>query len=338
MIFFEAFNETVTLAAFVAVMMIMVEYINIITHEKWKSAILASPWKQYVIAGLLGVTPGCLGGFILVTLYSHRMLTLGAVITGMIATTGDESFIMLAKFPCTALFLMLGLFILGIFCGYIFDAVAGKKQSQSDECELEIHSEDRIVLFSGTVILSQWKKPIAQRGILTGGIIVFIVALVSGRLGEPEFDWEKLTILFVSLAGLFIVATVPDHFLEEHLWRHIILKHFPPIFLWTFGCLLAIGAVQHFFHLDKFISENQGLIILIAGVVGLIPISGPHLLFVMMFAGGKIPFSILVTNSIIQDGHCMLPMLAYSRKDFIIIKAVKFILGLAAGFILMTME
>lgn len=49
----------------------------------------------------------------------------------------------------------------------------------------------------------------------------------------------------------------------------------------------------------------------------IIPESGPHLIFVMMYAQGLVTFSVLFTTSFVQDGHGMLPLLSYSLKDSI---------------------
>jgi hypothetical protein len=66
-------------------------------------------------------------------------------------------------------------------------------------------------------------------------------------------------------------------------------------------------------------------------MVGIIPESGPHLIFVVMYFSGAVPFSILLANSIVQDGHGALPLLAYSRKSFLMMKAVNMCFGLLIG-------
>ncbi|MBN2534708.1 MAG: 2Fe-2S iron-sulfur cluster binding domain-containing protein [Spirochaetales bacterium] len=71
-----------------------------------------------------------------------------------------------------------------------------------------------------------------------------------------------------------------------------------------------------------------------AGLVGLIPESGPHLVFVLLFSRSLVPFSVLMASSIVQDGHGMLPLLSYSIKDSILIKIFNLIIGLGIGFIL----
>ncbi|MDP6491780.1 MAG: putative manganese transporter, partial [Kiritimatiellia bacterium] len=68
-------------------------------------------------------------------------------------------------------------------------------------------------------------------------------------------------------------------------------------------------------------------------VVGLIPESGPHMVFVSLYAEGVIPFSTLLASCIVQDGHGMIPMLAHSRRAFLGVKLINFIVGLAIGLV-----
>jgi hypothetical protein len=111
------------ISAFVAVMMILVEYVNVLTEGRWRSAVSGSRWREYLIAAVLGTTPGCLGAFIVVALYIHRGVGLGAVVACMIATSGDESFVMLALFPGTAALVTLGLAATGVIAGAATDTV-----------------------------------------------------------------------------------------------------------------------------------------------------------------------------------------------------------------------
>jgi hypothetical protein len=69
----------------------------------------------------------------------------------------------------------------------------------------------------------------------------------------------------------------------------------------------------------------------LGALIGLIPESGPHLIIVTMYASGLVPFSVLLTSSIVQDGHGMLPMLAYSVKDSVKIKGFNLGFGLIIG-------
>ncbi|MFO7972800.1 MAG: putative manganese transporter, partial [Desulfobacterales bacterium] len=81
--------------------------------------------------------------------------------------------------------------------------------------------------------------------------------------------------------------------------------------------------------------HNHMLWVLVIGaLIGVIPESGPHLIFVMMYAQGLIPFSVLLTTSFVQDGHGMLPLLSYSLKDSVMIKIFNLVFGLLVGGVL----
>jgi len=95
--------------------------------------------------------------------------------------------------------------------------------------------------------------------------------------------------------------------------------------------LLFIEVGFHYWNLEGFVVGNIGWILLISALVGLIPESGPHMVFVMMYASGLVPFSVLLTSSIVQDGHGMLPLLSYTIKDSILIKIFNLAFALVIG-------
>jgi hypothetical protein len=75
--------------------------------------------------------------------------------------------------------------------------------------------------------------------------------------------------------------------------------------------------------------------VLVIGVLrGIVPESGPHFIFVMMYTQGLVSFSVLFITSFAQDGHGILPLLSYSIKDSMFIKIFNLIFGLAIGGIL----
>jgi len=179
--------------------------------------------------------------------------------------------------------------------------------------------------------MKQWKNCSAARGVLAGSLILFLLAIVTGQVGPADWNWVRVSLLTVSVVALFIVATVPEHFLEEHLWNHVARGHAPRIFLWTCGSLLVLQLVIDHWQADETIRGGRWLMLLLASLTGLIPKSGPHLIFVTMFAKGLTPFSVLLASSIVQDGHGMLPLLAHSRREFLLIKLINFAVGLLIG-------
>jgi hypothetical protein len=162
-------------------------------------------------------------------------------------------------------------------------------------------------------------------------MIAFVAVVAVGSGETAGWDWERATLLSIGLLAVFVALTVPHHFLRDHLWQHIVVKHAPRVLAWTLGALITISVLGQLMDLTSYIQQNTWQVLGIAGLVGIIPESGPHLVFVTLFADGDIPFSILVASSIVQDGHGMLPLLAESRRDFVRIKAVNLAVGLAVG-------
>jgi hypothetical protein len=170
-------------------------------------------------------------------------------------------------------------------------------------------------------------------------IILFAILFILGTIGGKIIDMfvKKFKIETCGDCDELVVHDTErtlKHFLKEHVFEHIIKKHIWKIALWTFGALIVVEVSLKYLNLQDF-TTNYTIIFLFAGaLIGLIPESGPHLLFVTLFAGGLIPFSVLLTSSIVQDGHGMLPLLSYSFKDSVKIKLFNFIIGLSIGLIL----
>jgi hypothetical protein len=328
-------GHTLMITGFVAVMMVVIEYANVLSQGVWMRTLAAGRWRQYILAAVLGAVPGCLGSFVAVSLYAHRRISIGAVVAAMITTMGDATFVLLATAPRTALYLIPALAVLGVVVGRLTDLVLPgwtTKDADCDAGEFPVHTEDsHSAWVPARGLLALWRPPSAQRAILTVAIALFALALASGQVGPEEWDWIRITLLVVALVGLFVVITVSDHFLDDHLWTHVLRAHVPRIFLWTLGALAAIHLAEHFVDLEAFVSGNRWVVLAVAVGVGLIPDSGPHMVFVTLFAGGKLPLSVLVANSIVQDGHGMIPLLAHSRRDFIVVKTINAIVGGAVG-------
>ncbi|HDH87522.1 MAG TPA: hypothetical protein ENF36_05690 [Desulfobacteraceae bacterium] len=331
----ETFKQALMITSFVFVMMLIIEYVNVQTKGSWQNSLQKSKWMQYILSAFLGATPGCLGAFTVVALYAHDIVSFGALVTVMIATSGDEAYVMLSMFPGKTFLLTLILFLIGIATGFVTDILfkPGSLIVKKIGRELEIHGEDECVCFPKGAILRQLKDFTTQRGLLIIALALFIAGLTFNQLGPPQWNWIKITFLLGSLLSLFIVSTVPEHFLEKHLWEHIVKAHVPRVFLWTFGALLLMYFLIDYLDLETWIKANYLIVLLIACLIGLIPESGPHMIFVTLFAQGSIPFGILLASSVVQDGHGMLPLLAESKRSFVSVKIVNFTVGLIAGLV-----
>lgn len=321
-------NHAIVVTTFVFVMMMIIDYVNVLTKGKLSTAIKGGLLRQYVISSFLGATPGCLGAFMDVSFYIRGIISFGAIAGGMIATSGDESFVMLALFPGKALLLFVILFFLGIISAYFIDKILPfLKIKTSEKCEYSgLHDED-IQKHSDYKIK---KFPLIHRVILLCIIIILSVLSFKGVAGPEEMK-EKIIFWSMLFIALFIISTAKNHFLEEHIWHHLCKHHLWRVFLWTFGALLIVDFGFKYFNLESFVKSHMAIVLIIACLVGIIPESGPHMIFVIMFSKGLIPFSVLLASSIVQDGHGMLPLLSYSLKDSIRVKLFNLLIGLIVG-------
>jgi hypothetical protein len=324
--------ESSMITGFVAAMMLLIEYFHVVSLGRWSQWLARGRVAQYLLASLLGAVPGCLGAFTVVTLYSHGVVSLGAVVAAMIATSGDEAFVMFALIPRTALALTGMLLVLAFVTAWVVDFFASGRRMELRPCPaLVVHEGERRLRFSASEVVAQWRNCSAPRGILTTALGLFVVAIAAGRIGPAEWDWVRMSLLAVSVASVLVTATVPDHFLEEHLWRHVARKHAPRVFLWTLGALAASGPLEQLLQVGGGVAGSRWVVLVLACAVGLIPESGPHLIFVTLYAQHAVPLGVLLASSIVQDGHGMLPMLAHSRRAFLVVKAINFVVGLAVG-------
>ena len=121
------------------------------------------------------------------------------------------------------------------------------------------------------------------------------------------------------------------HFLKEHVWEHIVKKHLPRLFLWVFFTMVAVHLLMGRVDLAAILPQNKLLLILLAAVIGIIPESGPHLVFLTLYAEGLIPFSVLLVSTLSQDGHGLLPLLSHSIRDAVRVQIFTTLFSLAVG-------
>ncbi len=359
-LFLDVLRYSILITGLVIIMMLMIEYVNIHSHGKWFSKLRQNRFGQVVLGAGLGIIPGCMGGFAAVSMYSHKLLSFGALVAMMIASSGDEAFVMLAMIPKEALLLMIVLFVIAVLSGILvdrlsislpfIDARGHDIKGKHEGCEegYQIHEEESESVEKPSI--RNMKHASAERIALLLGVILFIVALAFGMLEHEHeheeaaeaihhqlniFDeyWLNLLFAIVSLVVVWFIATTSEHIVKEHLWDHVIRKHFLSIFLWTFGALLVIQVGLHYFDIETLISNNIPWMILLAVLVGIIPESGPHLLFVTLFATGTVPFSVLLASSISQDGHASLPLLAESKRGFLKAKIVNVLVAAVVGYL-----
>lgn len=381
-------------------MMMIIEFINVKTGGLWSKRLQTSPWIQIIIGAVMGVIPGCLGTYTIVSLYIHRVVNFPALMATLIATAGDESFFMFSLFPGKALLITAILFVLAIVVGGILQSTMKNKfvglteksfplheghdvchhhghHHEDEKCEVCNHHHSvkenfknltfvRALLMTMCVtILALFLSGVIdgehQLNMLMGGqseeSVVESFGVEHHELHEShegchheshelhesheclghhhdhggEADWIRYTLIAMFLIIMVIVVVADEHFLEEHLWEHVIKVHLPKIVLWTLGVIAGLTLINHFVDIHGIVTKNPYVVLAAALLIGVIPQSGPHLIFVLLFMQGSIPMSILLASSIVQDGHGALPLLAESRKAFFLSKGISILLGLAVG-------
>ena len=438
-IILDVLKSSLTLNCLVMIMMLLIEFVNVGSAGKWMTKLQHRPFMQILLATLLGLIPGCIGGFAIVSLFTHNLMSFGALVAGMIATFGDEAFVLMAYSPKWTLILSGVLLVIALVAGVLTHFLFRKKKFVLETHGFEVHKghddhdehkheevaescmhEDGALEQGGVehhdhgraraqLSFKNLKSMSFPRALLVFGLILYIVAILTGSLAHqhgvlPEVEphhhggieqvhhhhdgecqehfhhgecceapasmhvecsepheehcgehfhghheeahgghqhghndpdaWENIFFLILACITLVVVALSSEHFLQSHLWKHVIKHHFLSIFLWTFGVLLCLKFLYLFVNVDSLIGQSHWtlwLLMLLAVLIGIIPESGPHLIFVVMFMNGTIPFSILLVSSIVQDGHGALPLLAQSRKNFFLMKALNMAVGLIVG-------
>lgn len=418
-------QQTLIITTLVIGMMMVIEFINVRTGGLWSKRLQKSPWIQILFAIIMGVIPGCLGTYTVVSLYVHRVVNFPALMAALITTTGDEAFFMFSLFPEKALLINLILIVTAIIIATIlqftlknkFIGLKDKEMSfpihENESCSHSHHHHHSIkkniknisfvralliTLCLGvlTLVLSGVIDGSHHLNLLMGGASEESVmhSMESLQVAESqshqdcgeehhqcshshqvaespshqgceeehlhcnhshqvtespshqgceeghhhdhggEADWIRIILIILFVAILIIVIVAEEHFLEEHLWQHVIKVHLPKIFFWTFGVILCLTILNNYVNIHDIIDSRPFIVLLIAILIGLIPQSGPHLIFLILFANGDLPLGIFLANCIVQDGHGALPLLAESRKAFLISKAVKVGLAILVGIVL----
>ena len=415
-------QQTLIITTLVIGMMMVIEFINVRTGGLWSKRLQKSPWIQILFAIVMGVIPGCLGTYTVVSLYVHRVVNFPALMAALISTTGDEAFFMFSLFPEKALLINLILITLAIIVATILQFSLKNKflGLRNEELSFPVHENEEcshshhhhhsvkkniknisfvrallITLSLGVLILvlsgiidgshhlnllmggqseesvmhsierqqstvnSQQSESIVcvnnhshchqSESVSESSVCVDSHSHQSVSVSESESessvcvnghshhnhggeaDWIRIILIVLFVAILIIVIVAEEHFLEEHLWQHVIKVHLPKIFFWTFGVILCLTILNNYVNIHDLIDSKPFIVLLIAILIGLIPQSGPHLIFLILFANGDLPLGIFLANCIVQDGHGALPLLAESRKAFFVSKAIKIGIAVLIG-------
>lgn len=345
----DTLRNSILITGLVTVMMMLIETLKIESRGRFFSALGKSKTGQVALASFLGLIPGCIGGFAAVSLYTGRIISFGALLAMMVVSCGDEAFMLIAMSPEKSLLIFAGLWVLAFAAGISTDFIFRKlKIKDFRDCKcgrqdritgLGEHNHNGHVHPAGHMLL--------KRVVMFVCVAVFITALACGVLDHEHTDisayssdpfdflsekWMQYLFAGLSIMVLVFIIFASDRFVNENLWHHIVRKHLPVIFFWTFGILLLVELGLKYWDISRWISDNTALMILLAAAVGLVPESGPHLILVSLYAGGIVPLPVLLASCISQDGHSSLPLLAEDKMSFAAAKLINFLIALLVGY------
>lgn len=375
-------QETLMITSFVIVVMLAIEFINVISRGFFNNKFKNKPILQIFTGVILGALPGCMGTYTAVSLYTHKLLSFGSIVAVMIATSGDEAYFMLAMMPNKAILIFIILAVIAFITGFIIDKfIKVSEFKEIKEFSFEIHETDFSDKKSKPFAFNNFSFNI-KRILIAILFISFALLSVTGIIGHShhyslvfslpnkygekvkledvsqivtyshnkeilesdhnhdncqehshnhEIDWVRITIFISSILALIIILFTNEHFIEIHVWKHLIIKHLPKILFWIFITLIFISIILNKSEIGTWIYKNTFYILIIALLIGIIPQSGLHLIFVVLYLQGVVPFSILLASSAVQDGHGSLPLLAESKKSFIYVKFFNILVGLLIG-------
>ena len=398
--FYIILQQTLIITTLVIGMMMVIEFINVRTGGLWSDKLQKRPWLQVLFAIIMGVIPGCLGTYTIVSLYVHRVVNFPALMAALITTTGDEAFFMFSLFPEKALLINLILIVLAIIIATTLQFMMKNKfiGLRDKELSFPIHEHESCSHSHSHhhhhSVKSNIKNISFVRALLITlslGVLILVLSgvidgshhlnLLMGGASEEsvlhhshqdcgeghhhcghnhtefdvhdsefnslsttadvhhhdhggEADWIRIILIILFVAILIIVIVAEEHFLEDHLWEHVIKVHLPKIFFWTFAVILCLTILNDYVNIHDIIDSKPFIVLTIAILIGLIPQSGPHLIFLLLFANGDLPLGIFLANCIVQDGHGALPLLAESRKAFFVSKGIKVVIAVIVGILL----
>lgn len=302
---------------------------------------------QPLFAALLGAMPGCGGAIIVVTQYTRGYVTFGSVVSVLVATMGDAAFLLLAREPSTAVFIMLLSIVVGTVSGMVVDGIHGTRFLHEEAARKNprfgatLPDEPSQAFFSRT-----------SRGLWT---ILLVPGIVLGILGALQIDADALmgplaayglTETLGVVGALLCLAmwafsaygnshTIvgPDDGLRgSTVQRTVVDTNF--VTGWVVLAFLAFELTVFAFGVDLSGWFGQWAIVapLMAMIIGLIPGCGPQIIVTSLYLAGAIPLSAQLSNAIANDGDALFPAIALAPRAAVVATLYSAVPALLVGY------
>lgn len=279
---------------------------------------------QVPIAAFLGMLPGCGGAIIVTTNYIRGNLRFGGVVAVLIATMGDAAFLLLAKEPLTAIYVLATCFTVGIVSGYVVDWIHSPDflRVKADDADLEEeYIEENPLLGPLYKLWMALFVPGAVFGLLTA--FQYDLPAESARLVGQDWVTPFAVVAVLLSVVMWTLSPLSDIRLCISKQRPLSMRVIDTtnfVTFWVICAYVSYEVVIYAFDLDlaDLFGTWKYLVPLVALLVGFIPGCGPQIVVTALYLNGALPFSALIANAISNDGDALFPALVVAPKASII--------------------
>lgn len=302
---------------------------------------------QPLFAALLGALPGCGGAIIVVTQYTRGYTTFGSVVSVLVATMGDAAFLLIAREPLTALFVISVSVVVGGLSGVVVDRIHGTQF---------LHEESaRKSSKFGTVIPDEPSHAFFARASRRMWFVLLVPGIVLGILGALQIEADALMGPFAEIGlteklGVFgailclamwafspygnshTIVGLEDGVRGTASQRTIIDTNF--VTGWVVLAFLVFELLVFTFNVDLKGWFGQWAIMMpmMGMLIGLIPGCGPQIIVTSLYLAGAIPLSAQLTNAIANDGDALFPAIALAPRAAVVATLYSAVPALLVGY------
>ena len=314
----------IQVSVFVAASLYLLYYLEHVFSFDIGSFMLHSGSLQPFVASFLGALPGCGGAIIVVTNYTKENISFGSVVACLIATMGDAAFLLIAKQPSVALWLISVSFLVGSLSGLIIDSFHPAKKQKS--------SLPTASLSNSTSRNNEYEDSFAVYR--RAWFCILVPGTILGILSAIQLDLEYIN-RFLDI-DITLTLGVIGGSLSIFIWCYCdspirsscvcsdkklavyekTIQETVYITSWVAFAYMLFGFQEYFFGslIESWLLKWKAYTPLIAVLVGLIPGCGPQILTTSLYLAGAIPLSAQLGNAISNDGDALFPAIALAPK------------------------
>ena len=252
------------------------------------------------------------------SLFTRKVVSFGAVLAALISTMGDAAFLLLATKPEVAMIILPITFFVGVISGYVVQPFT--KDFLKDKINTSLSVSDLPKNKTSNSFYRLWFLLLIP-GLILGLINAFNIDLNVNILGTDviltfSFLAALLCVLLWVLNPLTDIQMASIH---ENSYRKVV----------DTTCFVTVWVIISFVLYELINLSTNGAIFdslllfgpfipLIAILIGFIPGCGPQIMITSMYVSGQIPMSAQLGNSISNDGDALFPAIAISAKAAIV--------------------